>query len=274
MAKVVRIDDDVINPLTTKKPLLLYVSLGILFVSVNLSLFSSNFSAFLSNGIGFLMLLGSTWLISKGAQQKTTYHNTAITKAPNIHYLLMGALALGVTTSFLSFFNDKGFLVSLFVGTLATVGSLLYYGNDPKRDKTSTIQGISTDLVIDTINEANTKIDSIETGIKKINDPKLSASLNNATVKARQIVKTIEKDPKDIRVSRKFLIIYVDGVKNIVESYNQMDSKDINEETRQKLYTLFQEVDTRFEKELQRLKNNNQFDLDVHIDTLKEQIKH
>jgi hypothetical protein len=34
------------------------------------------------------------------------------------------------------------------------------------------------------------------------------------------------------------------------------------------------EVEVRFNKELQRLKANNQFDLDVNIDTLKEQIKH
>jgi len=33
-------------------------------------------------------------------------------------------------------------------------------------------------------------------------------------------------------------------------------------------------VEERFDKELKRLKENNAFDLDVHIDVLKEQIKH
>jgi hypothetical protein len=36
---------------------------------------------------------------------------------------------------------------------------------------------------------------------------------------------------------------------------------------------LMDELDSTFDKELQRLKNNNLFDLDVHIDVLKEQIK-
>ena len=43
--------------------------------------------------------------------------------------------------------------------------------------------------------------------------------------------------------------------------------------SKEKLYTLMEDLDTRFDKELERLKNNNQFDLDVHIDVLKEQIK-
>jgi hypothetical protein len=34
------------------------------------------------------------------------------------------------------------------------------------------------------------------------------------------------------------------------------------------------EVEQRFKKEYERLKANNQFDLDVNIDALKEQIKH
>jgi len=34
------------------------------------------------------------------------------------------------------------------------------------------------------------------------------------------------------------------------------------------------DVEKRFQKELVRLRANNQFDLDVNIDTLKEQIKH
>jgi hypothetical protein len=52
-----------------------------------------------------------------------------------------------------------------------------------------------------------------------------------------------------------------------------MDEKEINSETKERLYSLLSDVEKRFDKELIRLKKNNQFDLDVHIDVLKEQIK-
>lgn len=275
MAKIRRIDNSkTTRDFNIKRPYLLYLSLALVFVSTSTSLFATNFRNFLVDGASFLLLFGSTWLISKGIVQTSAYNKASITKAPNIHYLLMGAIGLGTTTSFLSFFYDKGFWISLFVGALAVAGSLLYYGNDPKIDKTNNIHGISAQLVIDTINEANAKIDSIEAGSKQINDSLLSANLQDAIKKARQIVAAIEKDPKDIRVSRKFLIIYVDGVKNVVESYNQLDPADINSQTRDKLHNLFTDIESKFDQELQKLKENNQFDLDIHIETLKEHIKH
>ncbi len=91
--------------------------------------------------------------------------------------------------------------------------------------------------------------------------------------KAKNILETIQEDPKDIRVARKFLIVYIDGVAKVTDSYVSMDEEDIDSETKERLYRLMEDLDIRFDKELERLKNNNQFDLDVHIDVLKEQIK-
>jgi hypothetical protein len=42
---------------------------------------------------------------------------------------------------------------------------------------------------------------------------------------------------------------------------------------RERLYTLLREVQERFDKELERLKANDRFDLDVQIDALRQQIK-
>jgi len=69
-------------------------------------------------------------------------------------------------------------------------------------------------------------------------------------------------------------VVYLDGVLDVIHSYNAVEEENIDLETRTRLSELMDEVEVRFNKELQRLKANNQFDLDVNIDTLKEQIKH
>ncbi len=273
MAKIKRIDTRKLDRASKRKPYLLYVALAVLSVSVVIELFSSNFKQFILNGIGFLMLFGSTWLVSQGLSQADVYRNTTIAKAPRVHYLMIGALALGFSILFLSFSGEIGFVKSLLLGLIGVAGSLMYYGNDPKSDKISNIEGISADLVIKTISEANEKIEYIENESAKISDISLLSSIQKATSKAKEILQVIEEDPKDIRVARKFLIVYIDGVKNVVDSYNQMGDKDVNEETKDKIYKLFDDVEHRFDRELDRLRSNNQFDLDVHIDTLKEQIK-
>ena len=69
-------------------------------------------------------------------------------------------------------------------------------------------------------------------------------------------------------------MVYLDGIADVISSYNAVEEEHITSKTRTKLLDLMDDVEKRFEKELNRLKANNLFDLDVNIDTLKEQIKH
>jgi len=258
-----------------EKTTLLYLFLIPLFISIVKSLFASDYSGFLLKGAGFLFLSGSISLASKGLAQKRAYEKATLAKAPNIPMMTLAAAGLGLSAFYLSFFiGGKPILSALFVGILAPLGFYLYYGIDPRKDKLDNIDGISAQLVLDTIQEAHTKLTRIKNDMTKISDKILLDKLRIATVKADRILQAIQEDPKDIRVARKFLIVYIDGIAKVTNAYIQLDETEITEETKQRLYTLMDDIEHTFTSELQRLKENNQFDLDVHIDVLKEQIKH
>ncbi|HHD73213.1 MAG TPA: hypothetical protein ENL02_04850 [Epsilonproteobacteria bacterium] len=118
------------------------------------------------------------------------------------------------------------------------------------------------------------KMEKIETDADKIEDRELKIKIDRAMERAGTILDAIAEDPKDIRAARKFLVVYLDGVAKVTGSYTAMEEEEIDTETTERILGLMDDVDTRFEKELKRLKANNQFDLDVHIDVLKAQIKH
>jgi hypothetical protein len=259
----------------TRESTLLYLFLIPLFISVTRSLFAAEYSGFILKGLGFLLLSGSLALASKGFRQKIAYSEAKLAKAPKTPYLRLAAAGMGLSAFYLSFFiGGKPLLSALFVGILAPLGFYLYYGFDPKKDKLGNIDGISAELVLETLQEAKSKLSHIKSDREKITDTALVTKLTLATDKAETILETIQEDPKDIRVARKFLIVYIDGIAKVTRSYIQLDEKDINLQTRERLYGLLDEVEAKFGTELQRLKENNQFDLDVHIDVLKEQIKH
>jgi len=275
MSRVKRITHRLNSKERTPKVALLYILLIPMFVSVVISLFGDDFNGFTLKIVGFALLYGSTYMAKRGLLAKHEYDKSILTKAPKIPYLKMAAIGLGITSFYLSFMvGGRGFLASLFVGILAPIGSYLYYGFDPTKDKIDSIDGISADLVLSTISDANEKLDYIQNNAQKVNDYKLRDKIDKALKKSRAILQTLQEDPKDIRVARKFLIVYIDGVKNVVDSYIKLDAKDIDQSTKDRLYGLMDSVEERFDKELARLKSNNKFDLDVHIDTLKEQIKH
>lgn len=260
--------------LKSKKGTLLYLFLIPLFIAVILALFQMNIQAFLLNSLAFALFFATAKLSTKGFTQELEYLRSPLTKAPKIPYKTIAAFMLGGSTLFTAWIaGGKPFTSALFLGSIATLGYYLYYGFDPKKDKLDNLGDVSAEFVLETIGEAKTKLLNIEKHMDQIEDRLLYGKLNIAMTKAKNILETIQEDPKDIRVARKFLIVYIEGIAKVTDSYVSMDEEDINSETKEKLYRLMEDLDTRFDKELERLKSNNQFDLDVHIDVLKEQIK-
>ena len=256
------------------KGTLLYVFLVPLFLSVILALFNTNIKAFMLNGISFFLFLAVARLAKKGFFEEGNYHANTFAKAPKVPYKMIAGYLLGGATFFTAFISGgQPFVKSAFLAVVATVGYYMFYGFDPKADKFKNLGDVSAEFVLETIQEAKKKITHIETDMQKITDTLLYEKLTVAVSKAQSILQTIQEDPKDVRVARKFLTVYIDGVAKVTDAYTDMDEKDITTQTKEKLHTLMDDVEVRFEKELQRLKNNNEFDLDVHIDVLKEQIK-
>jgi len=254
---------------------LLYLFLIPLFVSTILALFGGHYSQFLTRGIGFLLLLGSAAATAKGIAQEAAYHETIITRAPKIPYKTLAMILLGIAVVYLAYVaGHKPLLSSLFVGILGAAGYALYYGLDPRRDKLPDMGDISPELVLQTLNEARKQLAEAEANNAKITDRVLREKIANAIERAHLILETIQHDPKDLRVARKFLVVFVDGIADVTHRYNEVDAQDIDPQMRQRLHDLIDDVQSRFDKELARLKANNLFDLDVTIDALKAQVNH
>jgi len=256
------------------KGTLLYVFLIPLFLAVVLALFNTNIKAFILSGISFFLFLAIAKIAKKGFVAEEKYHANTFTKAPKVPYKTIAGYLLGASTFFTTFITGGQPLIkSAFLAVIATVGYYMFYGFDPKKDKFENLGDVSAEFVLETIQEAKEKIAHIEIDMKNIKDTLLYEKLTVSVNKAQSILQTIQEDPKDIRVARKFLTVYIDGVEKVTDAYTGMDEKDITTQTKKKLHMLMDDVEVRFEQELQRLKNNNEFDLDVHIDVLQKQIK-
>lgn len=256
------------------KGTLLYLFLVPLFLSVVLALFQTNIKAFLLNGVSFFLFLAVLTLAKKGFAQEEHYNQNTLAKAPKIPYKKIAGILLSISTFFTAIITgQQDFWTSLFLALISLLGYYLWYGFDPKKDKLENLGDVSAEYVLEALVEANEKIAHVEEDMQNINDQTLHNKLSIAVEKAKAIVQTIQEDPKDVRVARKFLIVYIDGLAKVTDTYTQMEETDITKQTKEKLYALMQDVEIRFDKELKRLKNNNHMDLDIHIDVLKEQIK-
>jgi len=258
-----------------KKGHLLYIFLAPLFLSVILALLQRDITAFGLNLASFGLFYAAAKLNTIGLANEFEYHKEKLTKAPEKPYKTISAILLGVATLFTATIaGGESILTGIFLSITATIGYGLYYGLDPRTDKLENIGDVSAELVLKTLSDAKEKLLGIEEHMEKIiDDQTLYNKLELAIEKAEHILKTIKEDPKDIRVARKFLIVYIDGLEKVTNSYTSMEDGQIKGETKEKLHHLLDDVEKRFDKELIRLKKNNEFDLDVNIDVLQQQIK-
>jgi len=256
-----------------KRTWLLYLFLIPLFLAIVLALIKIDIKAFILNLIAFGLFFASAKLSSLGLDNEQIYHSSNLTKAPKVPYKLIASGVLGTATLFsASVAGGASILEGLFLGILATTGYVIYYGIDPRADKLSNVDNISADFAIETLNEAKAKLQKIKTATTQVKDFELHKQLQSTILRAQDIIKKLENEPKDIRVARKFLITYMDGIDNVVNSYTKMDEKIITNETKQQLQHLLNDVEKSFESELYKLKKDGQFDLDVHIDVLREHV--
>jgi len=252
----------------------LYLFLAPLFLAIILALLARNIPAFILNSIAFALFFVTAKLNSIGLENEHAYHTTLLTKAPKIPFKLLSGIMLGIATLYTaSFAGGEPLKIGLFLSLISVVGYFMYYGFDPKADKLENLGDISAEFVIQTLQESRAKLSSIESDLTMIQDFNLRKKLQTAVEKAHEILANIEEDPKDLRVARKFIIVYIDGIKKVTQSYTELQEEEIGEETKTKLTHLLEDVEKRFDKEIDRLKRNNQFDLDVHIDVLQKQIK-
>jgi len=262
------------TPFKLKRGNFLYLFLAPLFLAIILALMARNIPAFILNSIAFGLFFTTAKLNTLGLSKEYEYHTKTLTKAPPVPYKMITAGMLGISTLFTSSVaGGESLVTGFFLGAIAIAGYFLYYGFDPRVDKLENIGDISAAFVIETLAEARGKLASVEENMRLIKEPEVHGKLRVATDKAYEILNNIEADPKDLRVARKFIIVYIDGIKKVTESYTGMKEDEINAETKERFSMLLSDVEKKFDKEILRLKKNNQFDLDVHIDVLQEQIK-
>lgn len=120
-------------------------------------------SAFVINSIAFLLIFATLVFSKRGFVQEMNYHRAKLAKAPKIPYKQLSAYLLGISVFFSAYIaGTESLFESLFLSGLSIFGYWLYYGFDPTKDKLENFKDISAELVLDMLQNAQSKIQTIE----------------------------------------------------------------------------------------------------------------
>lgn len=249
--------------------------LPLLFAAI-VSLIKGDLTALIINSASYSLYLTGALLIRRGLFNAADYERHHIAQAPKYPLKTLGAATIALATGWVAYIGaGYSFPISLGFGLGSFVGCYLLYGFDPRRAKQATdIDGLdTTNHVVQALERAQGIIASIDHARHKIRNPELTHRLQRIVNLARQILTTIEEDPKDLRRARKFLNIYLEGAQQVTAGYarthQHMDSQELEDNFRRVLVTI-EEV---FQEQQQKLLENDVLDLDVKIEVLANQLK-
>jgi len=257
---------------------LLYLLPLPLLPSVVVALASSHTGAALARAAIFAMAMFAATLIRKGIRlEQEGKLRRFKRRASTTPYRLIGAGVLSVGMFVLAYWGivtSYGLFESILFALATLLGCYLYYDFDPARkDPEIAAVGITTEELIELLDEAEDRISAIERASKEIKNTEFKDRLRRIVREARAVLDTIEEDPTDARRARKFLKVYLDGAKQVTEGYAKAHRHDANPVLEDNFRRVLTTIETVIATQQEKLRENNVSELDVNIEVLQMQIE-
>lgn len=263
--------------LRARWPLLLYLLPVPLLVPVVRALLAGDLARLLAvAGALGLFALGAA-AVRQGLVAEAHYRRRRIATAPRTPRKMLGAtlVAGGVfVCRWLVVDNSPAFALAVALAALA--GCLLLYGTDPRgsRGAAAASHGYTTEEIVAALEEAEAKIAGIETAGAALGCRELEARLARITALARQVLEVIEEDPGDLRRARRFLNVYLDGARRVVEGYARTHRHGQEDAALAGNFrNVLDTIEAVFAEQHRKLLEDDAFDLDVQIEVLATQLK-
>ena len=252
--------------------ILLYFFIIPPFIATIFSLIALNIKAFVLNFIAFLLFFGVLYVSKKGFAAEFAYHRATYALAPKRPYKRMAAFLLGVATSYSAYFlAHKSPLTALFLGVVAGVGYMLWYGDDPREDKLPKRSDVPYRAALQTLQEADEELSRIEKLQDKIKDARLYQEVGEVVQRARHILAYLQERPWLVGRVRKLLVVYIEGIGDVTRTYVGIQ-ESLTEAKRQELIELMEKVQRSFDEKMVELQKGGQEALDIKMETLQMQL--
>ena len=232
----------------------------------------------LARAAGLAACLVAATLIRRGMQLDIEARRRRLRRrASTVPYRMIGAgvLSAGMfVLAWLGIYPGYGLVSSALLGAAVFAACYLYYGFDPaKQDPQIAAVGITTEEIVELLDEAEGRISAIETASQDINNQEFRDRLRRIVKEARAVLDTIERDPVDARRARKFLKVYLDGARQVTEGYARTHRQGGTPQLEDNFRRVLTTIETVIAEQQDKLRENNLNDLDITIEVLQLQME-
>jgi hypothetical protein len=222
----------------------------------------------------FGALLLAAWLTREGILAQEAYEARTIARRPAIPRKLFASVLTGAGLFAGGYAPEAGLLNPLVFATLGFVLHLLAFGPDPMRDKG--VEGVDrhqSDRVARAVDEAERHLSAMIEAIRRTGDRQLEARVERFQTTAREMFRTVERDPRDLAAARRYLGVYLLGARDATVQFADLWSRTRDPRVRTDYEALLDDLERNFAARTRMLLEDNRTALDIEIEVLRERLQ-
>ncbi|MXU65404.1 5-bromo-4-chloroindolyl phosphate hydrolysis family protein [Oceanomicrobium pacificus] len=254
--------------------LLYFVPLPLLFSAIG-ALNRGDALGMIADLLALSMLLAAAWMLREGQKAQVEYEARIVARPPAIPRKMFASALTGLGVFAAAWFGDGlGLLPALLFGGVAAGAHLMTFGLDPMRRKG--IEGQSAqelDRVARVLDDAEALLQETSRAAATLGDRGLEARINRLCGAAREVFRTVEEDPRDLPRARKFLSVYLLGLRDSTRKFADVYRNSHDAEARRDFEALLSDLEETVQSQRSALLVEDRTELDIEIEVLRERLQ-
>ncbi len=213
-------------------------------------------------------------LLREGIKAEAAYHERKVARRPALPRKILAAGLSGIGIAIAAYRSEPGLVAPILFG-IATAGlHLAAFGFDPMRDKG--MEGVDTfqqDRVARVVDEAEAHLQAMSDAMKRAEDRPMELKLDQFQTIARDLIRTVEEDPRDLTAARKYLGVYLLGARDATVKFADIYARTRDTQARADYSDLLDDLGQGFAQRTQKLLVDDRSDLNIEIDVLRDRLQ-
>ncbi|WP_299150674.1 5-bromo-4-chloroindolyl phosphate hydrolysis family protein [uncultured Tateyamaria sp.] len=258
-----------VDPVGARSNLLFLPAIPMVFLALNDGAFGLMIAL-----ISAAVLTLAAWLLRGGLLAEAAYHARKIAKRPAIPRKLFSSVLTGVGIAFAAYRSEPGLVAPILYGIAAGGLHMAAFGLDPMRDKG--MEGIDTfqqDRVARVVDEADAYLAAMTDALKRAQDRKMEVKFETFKSVARDLIRTVEEDPRDLTAARKYLGVYLMGARDATIKFADIYARTQDAQARADYSALLDDLGENFSARTRKLLIEDRSDLNIEIDVLRDRLQ-
>ncbi|MEM7733419.1 MAG: 5-bromo-4-chloroindolyl phosphate hydrolysis family protein [Pseudomonadota bacterium] len=236
--------------------------------------FTSGATGLALNLVALGLLILAAWLTREGIKAQEAYEARKVARRPGFPRKIAGSILTGAGLAVAGFAASGGLIEPIIYAVVGTVLHSFAFGFDPMRDKgMEGIDTFQTDRVARAVDKAEGMLSAMSDAVKRAGDRKSETRVAGFQTSVRDMLRTVENDPRDLTTARKYLTVYLQGARDATVKFADIYARDRNAKARDDYFGLLDDLEENFTAKTRSLLTDDTADLEVEIEVLRDRLK-